>query len=78
MPCQVNVASSGSRTWKLKETVPTRAIIASGMRSSGVRADVAQRGAQLAARARGRRGACAAAGVHQAQRDDHRQEGERR
>ena len=35
-PSQVSLASSGSSTWKLKETVPTRTIIASGTRSDGV------------------------------------------
>ena len=43
MPCQVKWASSGSSTWKLKESVPTSAIIASGIHSAGVRAHVAQR-----------------------------------
>ena len=38
VPCHVSAASSGSSTWKLKDTVPTRAIMASGMRSAGVRA----------------------------------------
>ena len=36
MPCQVWLASSGSSTWKLKETVPMSTIIASGIRSDGV------------------------------------------
>ena len=52
MPCQVKSASSGSRTWKLNEIVPTSAIITSGISSSGVRAHVAQRGRDLAAPAR--------------------------
>ncbi len=38
MPCHVRLASSGSSTWKLNESVPTTAIIASGIRRPGVRA----------------------------------------
>jgi hypothetical protein len=38
VPSHVSAASSGSRTWKLNDTVPTSAIIASGIRSAGVRA----------------------------------------
>ena len=37
-PSNVNLASSGSSTWKLKPSVPTRAIIASGTASAGVAA----------------------------------------
>ena len=38
VPCQVRLASSGSRIWKLYERVPTTAIMASGITSAGVRA----------------------------------------
>jgi hypothetical protein len=35
-PSKLDLASNGSRTWKLKPSVPTRAIIASGSASAGV------------------------------------------
>ena len=50
------------RTWKLNDSVPTSAIMASGIHSPGLRADVAQRGAQLAAGALHRRRVRSAAG----------------
>ena len=61
----------------MNESVPTSAIIASGIHSPGLRAHVAHRGAQLAA-ARGTGAAVAQRGrVHARERDEHRDEGER-
>jgi hypothetical protein len=36
VPSHVSLASSGSRTWKLNDSVPTSTIITSGIRSAGV------------------------------------------
>jgi hypothetical protein len=57
VPCQVWLASSGMRTWKLKDSVPTRAIMPSGIHSPGLALHVAHR-ARSSPRAR-----CTGAGV---------------
>ena len=36
LPSKLNLASSGRTTWKLKPSVPTSAISASGISSAGV------------------------------------------
>ena len=62
MPCQVKLASSGSRTWKLKESVPTSAIIASGISRPGVRATYRSAERSWPAARSARAGVCSSAG----------------
>ena len=79
MPCQVWLASSGSRTWKLKrERARPATIIASGIHSSGVARTWRQRGrAARPWRARRRAATLQRAGSIAAQREQHRAERER-
>ena len=75
---KVRVTSSGRTTWKLKDRVPTTAIIASGHGEHGGVPDVAQALAHLALAPDGRRRRAQLLGAHQPEADEHGDVGERR